>query len=145
MTLRSTLASALVCSAVCGLTPLMAQNKDAAPCNTLEVSGLKPNTGTLEIAAYTGEDGFMKRPNWGQSIKVTDATMRIEFCDASGQEVAFIAFQDLNGNRKLDMNPLGIPSEPYAASGTPPLFSAPTWKDTKVSVADKSASILVKF
>ncbi len=130
---------------ITGSQPLHAQAAESAACSTLEITGLQPNTGTLEIVAYTGEEQFMKRPAWGRSIKVTDATVHIVFCKSTASEVAFLAFQDLNGNRKLDMNPLGIPKEPYAASGTPPLFSSPTWKDTKVSLGEAPGFIAVKF
>jgi uncharacterized protein (DUF2141 family) len=135
----------IACVSAVATKSVIAQTVAAKNCSSIEVSGLKANTGTLEIAAYTAEDGFMKRPSWGQSIKVTDAAMRIEFCDAASEEVSFMAYQDLNGNRKLDMNPIGIPTEPYSASGKPSMFGPPTWKDTKVSLADKSAAIAIKF
>jgi uncharacterized protein (DUF2141 family) len=123
---------------------VIAQTDAVKSCNSIEVSGLKPNVGTLEIAAYTDEGTFMKRPTWGQSVKVTDAMMRLDFCDVKSDEVSFMAYQDLNGNRKLDTNPIGIPNEPYAASGTPSMFGPPTWKDTKVLLADKS-TVAIKF
>jgi uncharacterized protein (DUF2141 family) len=124
---------------------VIAQTEQTKRCRSIEITGLKANTGTLEIAAYIGEDSFMKRPSWGQSIKVTDAAVRLEFCDSTATEVSLTAYQDLNGNRKLDMNPIGIPTEPYSASGSPSMFGAPTWKDTKVSIEDKSSAIAVKF
>jgi uncharacterized protein (DUF2141 family) len=135
----------IACVGAIATKNVIAQTEAAKNCSSVEVSGLKANTGTLEIAAYTAEDSFMKRPSWGQSLKVTDAAMRIEFCGAAAEEVSFTAYQDLNGNRKLDTNPIGIPNEPYSASGKPSMFGPPTWKDTKVSLADKSAAIAIKF
>jgi uncharacterized protein (DUF2141 family) len=135
----------IACVGIVATKSVIAQTDATKNCSSIEVSGLKANTGTLEIAAYAAEDGFMKRPSWGQSIKVTDAAMRIEFCNTAAEEVSFMAYQDLNGNRKLDMNPIGIPTEPYAASGKPSMFGPPTWKDTKVSIVDRSGAIAIKF
>jgi uncharacterized protein (DUF2141 family) len=146
---RNTLAIVLIAT-VCAVSAVatrnvIAQTEAAKNCSSIEVSGLKPNVGTLEIAAYATESGFLKNAIWGQSLKVTDATMRLDFCDVKGSEVSFMAYQDLNGNRKLDTNPIGIPNEPYSASGKPSMFGPPSWNDTKVSLADKSAAIAIKF
>jgi uncharacterized protein (DUF2141 family) len=52
------------------------------------------------------------------------------FKDLSVDQYAAVAFQDLNGNGKLDKNFLGIPKEPFGfsnharASGGPPKFAA---------------------
>ncbi len=114
-------------------------------CPTLEVSGLKPNEGMLMIAVYTSAETFFKKPAWMTAQKVTNGSMQIPVCDLNVEEFAVTAIQDMNGNEKLDTNPIGIPTEPYAASGTPAMFGAPTWKDTKVAYKGASALIPIKF
>ena len=119
----------------------------AAPnCAKIEVTGLQADTGTLDLASYDSTASYFKKPVWGKRVKVVGTTMRIPVCDLAAGEIAVVGYQDLNDNKKMDRNPLGIPAEPYGASGTPPAFSAPTWDTTKVTwppVAD--AVIRVKF
>ena len=88
---------------------------------------------------------FFKKPAWSQAIKVDKDTMTVPVCNFEAAEVAVTAFQDMNGNGKLDSNPMGIPSEPYASSGKPAMFSAPTWTDTKVAFAGTTQPIVIKF
>jgi uncharacterized protein (DUF2141 family) len=117
----------------------------AAPCQTLHVSGLKAGEGTLMMTAYGSADAFFKKPVWIHSIKVDKESMTVPICNVDATEIAITAFQDMNGNGKLDSNLLGIPSEPYGASGTPAQFGAPTWSDTKVAFAAATQPIVIKF
>jgi uncharacterized protein (DUF2141 family) len=116
-----------------------------ASCPTLQFTGLKSGEGTLMIAAYGSADTFFKKPVWMNTIKVDGETMTVPMCNVDASEIAVTAFQDLNGNGKMDSNPMGIPNEPYGASGKPAMFSAPTWNDTKVSFAGVTQPIVIKF
>ncbi len=69
--------------------------------------------------------------------------MTFPLCGLSGGSVSLNLFQDLNGNGKLDANVLGVPIEPWGASGKPAAMSAPTW-DTTVVPLDGS-TIVVKL
>jgi uncharacterized protein (DUF2141 family) len=122
-----------------------AQSPAAAHCPTLNVSGLKPDEGVLMIAIYTSNESFFKQPAWVTAQKVSGVAMQIPVCNLDADEIAVTAFQDLNGNKKLDTNLIGIPNEPYAASGAPPIFSAPKWVDAKVAYKSATAPIAVKF
>ena len=116
-----------------------------ASCATLNVTGLKPNEGTLMIAVYASADTFFKRPAWATSQKVSAASMRIPVCNLDADEIAVTAFQDMNGNQKLDSNPVGVPTEPIGMSGTPSTFGAPTWAGSKVAFKGVTSPIAVKF
>ncbi len=128
-----------------------AQNAPAAPasdpsnCSTLQFTGLKGGEGSLMIAVYGSAETYLKNPVWVKSVKVEQDAMTVPLCGVKSAEIAITAFQDLNGNGKLDSNPMGIPSEPYGASGKPAMFSAPTWADTKVPLVDNTSPIVVKF
>ena len=95
-------------------------------CPTLQFVGLKRGDGALLIAVYVSADSFFKKPVWSKMIKVDKETMSVPVCNVESAEISVTAFQDMNGNGKLDSNPMGIPSEPFAASGKPAMFSAPT-------------------
>ena len=117
----------------------------AGACPTLQFTGLKTGPGLVMIAVYGSAETYLKKPLWVKALPVEQGTMDVPMCDVAAAEVAVTAFQDLNGNGKLDSNPIGIPSEPYGASGTPALFSAPTWSDTKVSISGCCSPIIIKF
>lgn len=114
-------------------------------CPVLSVTGLKPNEGMLMVAVYASADTFFKKPAWMTTQKVTYASMQIPVCNLNADEIAVTVFQDMNGNQKLDSNPLGIPTEPIGMSGTPAMFGAPTWEGSKVAFKGASAPIAVKF
>lgn len=116
-----------------------------AACQMLHIVGLKSGEGTLMVAAYGSAEAFFKRPVWIYAIKVDKASMTVPICNVDATEIAITAFQDMNGNGKLDSNPLGIPSEPYGASGKPAPFGAPNWNDTKVSFAGATQPIVIQF
>jgi uncharacterized protein (DUF2141 family) len=118
---------------------------DATACTPLQFTGLKRGEGSLMIAVYGSAETYLKKPVWAKAVKVDQDAMTVPMCDVKSAEVAITAFQDLNNNGKLDSNPMGIPSEPYGASGKPAMFSAPTWADTKVPLAGSAAPIIVKF
>lgn len=122
-----------------------AHAQTAIACPTLQFVGLKSGGGELMIAAYGSAETFFKKPAWSQTIKVDKETMTVPVCNLDAAEVAVTAFQDMNSNGKLDSNPMGIPSEPYASSGKPAMFSAPTWNDTKVAFATATQPIVIKF
>jgi len=59
---------------------------------------------------------------------------------------AISVLQDLNGNRKLDTNFLGIPTEPSGSSNDAPAkWSAPKFKDAVVTVADQPMELHIKL
>ena len=121
-----------------------AQSAKPVECPTMEFVGLKSGEGRLLVAAYSSADSFLKAPVWSLMVKVEGDAMRIPLCNVNAAEVAVTAFQDLNGNNKMDANPMGIPTEPYGASGKPLMFGPPTWSDTKV-VLTTASPILIKF
>ena len=109
-------------------------------------TGLQADAGTLNLAAYDSSASFFKKSVWGDRIKVVGTAMRLSVCGVAPGEIAVTGFQDLNGNNKMDSNLLGIPAEPYGASGKPPQFSAPTWDTTKVVWPPQAnAPVRVKF
>lgn len=101
-------------------------------CTTIKVEGLKPAIGFLYLSAYDSAASYFKKPIWQTRVKVIETTESVQVCGLQVDEIAIMGYQDLNDNGKLDSNPLGIPNEPYGSSGTPPMFSAPTWESAKV-------------
>lgn len=117
----------------------------SASCPVLHVTGLKPSEGMLMVAVYASADTFFKKPAWMTTHKVTSDSVQIPVCNLDADEIAVTAFQDMNGNQKLDSNPLGIPTEPIGMSGKPAMFGPPSWAGSKVAFKGASGPIAVKF
>jgi uncharacterized protein (DUF2141 family) len=136
------IALSLFSAATIVATPVQAQTA-AAPtgCVQLEVQNVRPEQGTLMIAAYGDAASFGKTPLVASQMHAGAATMSFALCGLSGTAVALTLYQDLNGNGKLDANALGIPSEPWGASGKPAAMTAPTW-DSSVVPLDGSTVVV---
>jgi uncharacterized protein (DUF2141 family) len=110
----------------------------AAPapgCIQVEVQNVRPEQGTLMVAAYDDAAAFAsKAPAAATQLRAGTATMRFSLCGLAGTTVALTLYQDLNGNGKLDSNAFGMPTEPWGASGRPAAMTAPTWESTAVPV-----------
>jgi uncharacterized protein (DUF2141 family) len=99
---------------------------------TIEVSGITPGHGKIYVAVYDRPETFPTagRQRAGRILEATGQSLVVHFKDLPPGEYAAVAFEDENGNGKLDKNFLGIPKEPYGfsngarGSAGPPKFSA---------------------
>ena len=143
---QRTFATALACMASLG-TALPAhaqtQTQTSAPrCATVEVHNVRPQQGFLMVAAFTDADSYNKKPSARMQVPAGDAITTFQLCGLSGEVVALTLFQDLDSDGKMGQNLLGMPTEPWGASGSPGLFG-PQWESTKVALT--SATIIVKM
>ena len=124
------------------LTPLLPLALGAAPTAraaeptaTLSVAfqGIKTPSGAVMVALADGKDAYEdKAPAARQALAaVTGASVEVTFTGLKPGTYAIRAFHDLNGDGKLNTNPFGIPTEPYAfsnnargATGPPPWDAA---------------------
>lgn len=93
----------------------------------LELQGLETTQGELIIAFFSTAEAFESRvkPAYHKSIPVSELSAgempdsRVWFvdCRLAYGRYAVAAYQDLNGNGRLDKNLLGVPVEPYGFSG----------------------------
>ena len=99
---------------------------------TIEVSGITPDRGMVYVAVYDQPYAFPSgRQRVSQSIEPHERHLTVRFNNLPPGQYAAAAFQDFNGNGKLDKNFLGIPKEPYGFSqeargsmGPPPFAAA---------------------
>ncbi len=132
-----TVAVAFSAFAALTATPAAAQG-----CIAFEVHHVRPDQGVLMLAAYADAASFNKQPVTAAQMRAGSATTQtVQLCGIAGPSVAVMAFQDLNGNGKLDSNVFGIPSEPWGASGTPKAMSAPTWESAAVALDGKTVTV----
>jgi uncharacterized protein (DUF2141 family) len=99
---------------------------------TIEVSGVTPGRGQVYVAVYDQSETFPApgRQRVGRILAADGGSLTVRFEDLPPGQYAAVAFQDANGNGKLDKNFLGIPKEPYGfsngarGSAGPPKFAA---------------------
>jgi uncharacterized protein (DUF2141 family) len=99
---------------------------------TIEVSGITPGRGQIYVAVYDRPETFPTagQQRTGRILEASAQSLVVHFEDLPPGEYAAVAFQDVNGNCKLDKNFLGMPKEPYGFSNSargsagPPRFSA---------------------
>lgn len=86
----------------------------------LEVTGLKQAEGQLMVAAFTEAGSWLRKPVAVATVAASKQeggrlVVRIKDLPESG-DVALSVLHDLNGNGKMDSNPMGMPLEPFAFS-----------------------------
>lgn len=109
----------------------------ALACALVDVQNVRPAQGSLMVAVYADEADFPRKPAIALQQRAGEGeTLRFAVCGYDGREVALSLFQDLNDNRRMDSNLVGMPTEPYGASSASgaPLMGPPSWAATKVTL-----------
>ncbi|MBD2074483.1 DUF2141 domain-containing protein [Phormidium sp. FACHB-592] len=89
---------------------------------TIEIDGLKAQKGAICFKLFSRSFGFpdnAKNAVMNRCVKVTEDSPKITFKDISSGSYALALFQDVNGDRKLNRNTTGIPTEGYGFSNNP--------------------------
>jgi uncharacterized protein (DUF2141 family) len=115
------------------------------------VSDIRNSTGSIYIAVFDSDSAFMKPQQARATGKLNANKGQVQFVfhDLPAGTYAVSTFHDENGNKKLDLNNLGVPIEGYAfsndAQGTsgPPRFAQAAFSfDGK---ADKSITCSLNY
>ena len=107
---------------------------------TLDISTTKYNKGSVLLALYDSEESYMKKIYKSAEIFIKDNKAQIIFSALKKGVYAYTFFHDLNKNKELDTNFLGIPKEPYGFSNEkkgrfgPPKFKEVSFTLNKSSV-----------
>jgi uncharacterized protein (DUF2141 family) len=118
---------------------------------TLEINieGLIPEKGTIRIGLYQSAAAFRDEanPNHAKIVSVgKNTTQLIRFEGLSKGEWLVAAYQDVNGNKKIDKNFLGIPTEAYAFSNDVfPKWRSPSFHEAAIKLEKPLESIHLKF
>ena len=115
----------------------------AQSCADIEVRNVRPEQGALMLAAYDSAEAFNKKSAAVLQLRAGAETMKFNLCVPSTGPVALMLYQDLNDNKKLDTNVMGIPSEPWGSSGKASSFGPPTWDAAQVPLDGKAIVVLL--
>lgn len=114
---------------------------------TVKIPNIDHVKGEMLMAVYNKEEGYMDKKH---AIKLTILPVKKKqviytYKNLKKGTYAIALMQDLDGNRKMDKNFMGIPKEPYGFSKNPKItFSAPSFEDCAVQL-DKNKSIEIKL
>ncbi|MBI5919491.1 MAG: DUF2141 domain-containing protein [Nitrosomonadales bacterium] len=114
----------------------------------LEVAGCQPGQ-EVRVALYNWAAGFSsdrdaKSALREQAIRAESDVVRLGFSDLPAGRYAVAAFQDRNGNHKLDSNFVGMPTELYGFSrDARNLLSAPSFEQAAFELGDGSVTQLI--
>lgn len=100
-------------------------------CADVEVHNVRPQQGYLMVSAFNDEAGFGRKPVSALRLAAGEATMRFQVCGLNGAEVALMLYQDIDGDGRMGTNLLGMPTEPWGASGSPGI-TGPRWATARM-------------
>ena len=104
---------------------------------SIHISGISKIKGSLFIAVFRASDDFQV---FGKQFKgivkeVEGKSQNYTFDDLPEGDYAVAIYQDLNRNKILDKNLLGIPTEIYGFSNNARrAFSAPSFQEAKIKL-----------
>ena len=125
-----------LCAVVLGvLIPISAS---AVPLQ-VKITHIAQPKGTLYLYVFTSAEGYPKEEHAAAHTSLpvpngTEASATIEVPEA--KEYAVMAFQDLNGDGKMERFMGMIPREPYALSRNPTVMGKPKFADSVFSWQD---------
>ncbi len=105
----------------------------------VKVSGIEEAQGEIGCALFKGPDGFpmdnsVARQQW---LPAQKGGVSCRFSDVPDGSHAASASHDLNGNRKVDTNFLGMPQEAWGVSNNVrPTLRAPRFEEAVFQVRD---------
>ncbi len=108
------------------------------------VDGIEPLPSSLYVALCQG--GLTEAEcRTGRDAPVSGTIQRIVFEDVAPGTYAIAAFQDENGNGRLDRTGLGLPTEPYGFSGPPERTARPDFARARITVREPGLSLRVRL
>lgn len=108
------------------------------------VDGIEPGAGTVYVALCQGglSEGNCRL---GQDAPPAGPSRRFAFRDVPPGAWAALAYQDANGNGRLDRTGLGLPTEPYGLSGGAGRRARPDFSSARFALPEAGASIRVRL
>ena len=105
------------------------------------IQNVQSEQGILMLAVYDSA-GYRTTPVRATAQAATASVFRFE--DLAEGDYAVAVFHDKNGNGKLDVNLMGVPTEPYGFSlHAPAGMGAPVWADAMFNLPASGTRISV--
>jgi uncharacterized protein (DUF2141 family) len=137
------------------LAPLAAATAQPAPSAEappairidLVITGLRPSGGRVMVSLFDSEQAWREgRPFRVGAVPVGADRARLSFAPVPPGRYAVRAFQDLDGDGKLNSNAFGVPIEPIAFSnGAQPRFGPPGWQEAAFGATAREHRHEIRF
>ena len=136
-----------ICLLISFTIPSMKDKTGSKTDLTISILSLRDTEHDVYIAVSRKTDGFPDKLDMAKAIVAKPTgknSISVTVSDLPYGKYAVMVFQDMNGNKKLDKNFLGIPSEPFAFSNNyKPMFRAPRWEDCEFEYNAKSNTVTI--
>lgn len=113
----------------------------------VEITNISNAKGEIRIGIYTPNEKFGGAvPGIAKIIEVKSVANQTATFELEPGKYALAVYHDLNKNKAMDKNFVGIPKEPYGFSKNfRPKFSAPAFEDCEIEVKEGSQSVSIKL
>ena len=121
-----------------------AQDGTSRPAGTITVrlAGFADATGPVRVALVTSKHFLADGATRAKAVAVQDGRAVCVFEDVPFGSYAVQAYQDRNGNGKLDRNFFGLPSEPYGFSnGAKRWMGPPKYEQAAFTLASETMTV----
>jgi uncharacterized protein (DUF2141 family) len=110
----------------------------------IEIRATVTDTGQISAGVFAREEDFPHPPTQTLQAHPDSKVLHLRFTDLKAGEFAVAAFQDRNGDRKLDATLGRIPTEPWGISNDPRPTDRPVkWDEAKFVVPPEGTSIVI--
>jgi uncharacterized protein (DUF2141 family) len=111
-----------------------------------EIRAAVSPSGEISAGVFAREEDFRQPPADWRSVTPTTRTLRLTFSDLQPGDYAVAAYQDLNGNNKLDATIARHPTEPWGISNNARPNDRPvTWDEAKFTLPPEGAKIVIEL
>ena len=105
---------------------------------------VQSDEGNVVFGLYD-ETSFMKKPLVGLEGEIKDGKATVTFENVKSGTYAILLFHDKNGNKQMDFEPNGMPTEPYGVSNNVMSMGPPLWSDAKFEVNNKPVELEIRM
>jgi uncharacterized protein (DUF2141 family) len=110
---------------------------------TVQISGLKSQTGQVCLSLFANGQGFPTQGSSGAQARCVKAAgpMQVTFSNLAPGNYAVAVLHDANGDNQMNRNGLGVPTEGFGFSRNPSILKGlPKFGDAAVSVQGATAT-----
>ncbi len=134
----------LILALIASNIPVKAQEEEGVTI-TVIIENVLSAEGTI-LGSLHSNDTFMKGPGMmNTAVPAKKGEVTLKFKNVSPGSYAIMVMQDTNGNRRMDMDPNGMPLESYATSGDIMVMGPPTFEAAKFEVSNTDIEFRIRF
>ena len=130
-----------IVSGVFGST--FSQEKNRIIVNVDEIQSTK---GTIRVALFNSQKEFLSSPFKSQAQDAEVGEIVFEFSDIPNGNYSISVYHDVNENKELDKNFMGIPNEPYGISREgKQMFGPPSYNEAMFTLENTNARLTISL